>query len=141
MSESALLVKMFVACTASGASSDELIVLVPEPMCIATTVPVSAHAAKNRAQTARLLWFVLLALVVVIVLARMGMVSIQQLKDFRARKLDSILETWGPDYPDPNTNSSTFAENPNNSDEAKATGYLAWRKSLYQKQEIGRAHV
>ena len=41
---------MLVACTASGASSDELIVFVPEPMCIATTVPVSAHAAKNGSQ-------------------------------------------------------------------------------------------
>ena len=41
---------MLTACTASGASSDEVIVLVPEPMCIATTVPVSAHAAKNGSQ-------------------------------------------------------------------------------------------
>lgn len=53
----------------------------------------------------------------------------EQLKDYRARLLDSILQTWGPDYPDPNTNSSTFAENPDNSDAAKATGYLAWRNA------------
>ena len=53
----------------------------------------------------------------------------EQLKDYRARLLDSILQSWGPDYPDPNTNSSTFAENPNNTDEAKATGYLAWRNA------------
>src|SRR5439155_16439622 len=46
----ALFANMFVACTASGASSDELMVLVPEPMCMATTVPVSAHAAKNGSQ-------------------------------------------------------------------------------------------
>ncbi len=50
MSDTALLVKMFVACTASGASSDEVMVLVPEPMCMATTVPVSAHAWKNGSQ-------------------------------------------------------------------------------------------
>ena len=56
-------------------------------------------------------------------------IEAEQLKQYRARLLDSILQTWGPDYPDPNTNSSTFAENPNNSDEAKATGYLAWRNS------------
>ena len=53
----------------------------------------------------------------------------EQLKDYRARLHDAILQTWGPDYPDPNTNSSTFAENPDNSDAAKATGYLAWRNS------------
>lgn len=53
----------------------------------------------------------------------------EQLKDYRARLLDSILQTWGPDYPDPNTNSSTFAENPNNADEPKETGYLAWRNA------------
>ncbi|MBI1172967.1 ABC transporter substrate-binding protein [bacterium] len=53
----------------------------------------------------------------------------EQLKEYRARLHDATLQTWGPDYPDPNTNSSTFAENPNNSDEAKATGYLAWRNA------------
>lgn len=53
----------------------------------------------------------------------------EQLKTYRARQHDATLQTWGPDYPDPNTNSSTFAENPNNSDEAKATGYLAWRNA------------
>ena len=51
------------------------------------------------------------------------------LKDYRARLHDATLQTWGPDYPDPNTNSSTFAENPDNSDEAGATGYLAWRNA------------
>ncbi len=53
----------------------------------------------------------------------------EQLKDYRARLHDATLQTWGPDYPDPNTNSSTFAENPDNSDAAKATGYLAWRNA------------
>jgi peptide/nickel transport system substrate-binding protein len=53
----------------------------------------------------------------------------EQLKQYRARQHDATLQTWGPDYPDPNTNSSTFAENPDNSDEAKNTGYLAWRNA------------
>ena len=52
-----------------------------------------------------------------------------QLKTYRARTHDATLQTWGPDYPDPNTNSSTFAENPDNSDEAGNTGYLAWRNA------------
>ncbi|NVK60034.1 MAG: ABC transporter substrate-binding protein, partial [Rhodobacteraceae bacterium] len=34
-----------------------------------------------------------------------------------------------PDYPDPNTNAGTFAYNPDNSDEAGATGLLAWRNA------------
>jgi peptide/nickel transport system substrate-binding protein len=46
---------------------------------------------------------------------------------YRARNHELILESWGPDYPDPQTNASTFAANPDNSDEAKLTGYLAWR--------------
>ena len=53
----------------------------------------------------------------------------EQLKEYRARLHDATLQTWGPDYPDPNTNSSTFAENPDNSDEAGNTGYLAWRNA------------
>ena len=53
----------------------------------------------------------------------------EQLKEYRARQHDATLQTWGPDYPDPNTNSSTFAENPDNSDEAGNTGYLAWRNA------------
>ncbi|MGV8954165.1 MAG: ABC transporter substrate-binding protein [Cypionkella sp.] len=53
----------------------------------------------------------------------------EQLKEYRARTHDATLQTWGPDYPDPNTNSSTFAENPDNSDEANNTGYLAWRNA------------
>ncbi|SOC09318.1 ABC transporter substrate-binding protein [Rhodobacter maris] len=51
----------------------------------------------------------------------------QVLEKYRARQHQITLQTWGPDYPDPQTNASTFAENPDNSDEAKATGYLAWR--------------
>ena len=53
----------------------------------------------------------------------------EQLKRYRARQHDGTLQSWGPDYPDPNTNSSTFAENPDNSDEANNTGYLAWRNA------------
>lgn len=49
------------------------------------------------------------------------------LEKYRARQHEMTLQTWGPDYPDPHTNASTFAMNPDNSDEAKATGYLAWR--------------
>lgn len=53
----------------------------------------------------------------------------EQLKEYRARQHDATLQTWGPDYPDPNTNSSTFAENPDNSDEANNVGYVAWRNA------------
>ena len=51
----------------------------------------------------------------------------QGLETYRGRKHDITLQTWGPDYPDPHTNASTFAMNPDNSDEANNTGYLAWR--------------
>ena len=51
----------------------------------------------------------------------------QVLEKYRARQHDITIQTWGPDYPDPHTNASTFAMNPDNSDEAGATGYLAWR--------------
>lgn len=48
---------------------------------------------------------------------------------YRAREHDIYVGAWGPDYPDPNTNAGTFAFNPDNSDEAGATGLLAWRNS------------
>ena len=48
---------------------------------------------------------------------------------YRAREHDIYVGAWGPDYPDPNTNAGTFAFNPDNSDEAAATGLLAWRNS------------
>jgi peptide/nickel transport system substrate-binding protein len=51
------------------------------------------------------------------------------LGDFRARNHQLTLQSWGPDYPDPHTNASTFSTNPNNSDEAKLTGLLAWRNA------------
>src|SRR5687768_1931065 len=46
----ALLVKMPVAVTPSGASGLVVIVLVPDPMCMQGTVLVSAHAAQNGSQ-------------------------------------------------------------------------------------------
>ena len=46
---------------------------------------------------------------------------------YRAREFPMILEAWGPDYPDPQTNAGTFAYNPDNADSAKATGLLAYR--------------
>lgn len=58
------------------------------------------------------------------------------LDKYRARQHDITLQTWGPDYPDPHTNASTFAMNPDNSDEAKATGYLAWR-TAWDPQGMG----
>ncbi len=51
------------------------------------------------------------------------------LTEYRARKHQIALEAWGPDYPDPHTNADTFARNPDNSDEANATGLLAWRNA------------
>lgn len=62
----------------------------------------------------------------------------QVLDKYRARQHDITVQTWGPDYPDPHTNASTFAMNPDNSDEAKATGYLAWR-TAWDPGELGAA--
>ncbi len=53
----------------------------------------------------------------------------QILTRYRARELDMYIGAWGPDYPDPHTNAGTFAYNPDNSDEAQATGLLAWRNA------------
>ncbi len=53
----------------------------------------------------------------------------QVLGRYRARELDIYVGAWGPDYPDPHTNAGTFAYNPDNTDEAGATGLLAWRNS------------
>jgi len=51
----------------------------------------------------------------------------QILAKYRSRDFDIYVGAWGPDYPDPHTNADTFADNPDNSDEAKLTGKLAWR--------------
>lgn len=61
----------------------------------------------------------------------------QVLEKYRARQHDITVQTWGPDYPDPHTNASTFAMNPNNADEAQATGFLAWRTAW----EPGELHA
>ena len=53
----------------------------------------------------------------------------QILSRYRARELDMYMGAWGPDYPDPHTNAGTFAYNPVNTDEAGATGLLAWRNA------------
>jgi len=53
----------------------------------------------------------------------------QTLSVYRAREHQIYVGAWGPDYPDPNTNAGTFAFNPENSDEKKATGLLAWRNA------------
>ncbi len=53
----------------------------------------------------------------------------QILTEYRARKHEIYLGAWGPDYPDPHTNADTFASNPDNRDEAKLTGKLAWRNA------------
>lgn len=53
----------------------------------------------------------------------------QNLARYRARELDVYIGAWGPDYPDPHTNANTFAYNPDNSEEANATGILAWRNA------------
>lgn len=55
---------------------------------------------------------------------------------YRARQHEITVQTWGPDYPDPHTNASTFAMNPDNSDEAAATGFLAWR-TAWDPGELG----
>jgi len=52
----------------------------------------------------------------------------EQLKRYRARQHDATLQSWGPDYPDPQTNAGSFAWNPDNADEAKV-GTLAWRNA------------
>ena len=58
----------------------------------------------------------------------------QILTQYRARKHEIYLGAWGPDYPDPHTNADSFAHNPDNRDEAKLTGKLAWRNSWYNPE-------
>jgi peptide/nickel transport system substrate-binding protein len=45
----------------------------------------------------------------------------------RARQHQMILTHWSPDYLDPHSNADAFASNPDNRDEAKLTGVIAWR--------------
>ncbi|MBI1778785.1 MAG: ABC transporter substrate-binding protein [Proteobacteria bacterium] len=53
----------------------------------------------------------------------------QTLTKYRARNHDIYIGSWGPDYPDPNTNADTFARNTDNRQESNNTGSLAWRNS------------
>jgi peptide/nickel transport system substrate-binding protein len=53
----------------------------------------------------------------------------QTLTKYRARTHDIYIGRWGPDYQDPHTNADTFSSNPDNRDEAKLTGKLAWRNA------------
>jgi peptide/nickel transport system substrate-binding protein len=53
----------------------------------------------------------------------------QTLTKYRARNHDIYIGRWGPDYQDPHTNADGFASNPDNRDEAKLTGKLAWRNA------------
>jgi peptide/nickel transport system substrate-binding protein len=50
----------------------------------------------------------------------------QVIGEYRARKHQMCIISWGPDYFDPHTNADTFARNTDNSDGA-ATKPLAWR--------------
>ena len=60
----------------------------------------------------------------------------QVIGDYRARKHQMCLISWGPDYFDPHTNADTFARNTDNSDGA-ATKPLAWRNK-WDIPEISR---
>jgi peptide/nickel transport system substrate-binding protein len=53
----------------------------------------------------------------------------QTLTKYRARNHEIYIGRWGPDYQDPHTNADTFASNPDNRDEARLTGKLAWRNA------------
>lgn len=52
----------------------------------------------------------------------------QALTKYRARQHEMIYMYWGPDYLDPNANADSFANNPDNSDNAAAKP-LAWRNA------------
>ena len=69
------------------------------------------------------------------------MTGAQVLDAYRAREVPIFLGEWGPDYSDPNTNAATFAYNPDNSDEAQATGLLAWRNAYAVPQAMNEATV
>ncbi|MBA8908309.1 peptide/nickel transport system substrate-binding protein [Aminobacter ciceronei] len=52
----------------------------------------------------------------------------QTLTKYRARNHDIYIGQWGQDYFDPNSNSQTFASNPDNSDDGRVQT-LAWRNA------------
>ncbi|MBD9527935.1 ABC transporter substrate-binding protein [Paracoccus sp. PAR01] len=68
------------------------------------------------------------------------MTGAQVLDAYRARSVPIFIGEWGPDYADPNTNASTFAYNPDNSDEAKLS-FLAWRNSWAVPDEMNKATI
>ncbi len=55
------------------------------------------------------------------------------LTKYRARQHQMLMVYWGPDYMDPHTNADGFANNPDNSDEAKSKP-LAWRNSWFDPE-------
>ncbi|MBK4216029.1 ABC transporter substrate-binding protein [Paracoccus caeni] len=67
------------------------------------------------------------------------MTGAQVLDAYRAREVPIFIGEWGPDYADPNTNAATFAFNPDNSDEAAATGLLAWRNAYAVPEAMNEA--
>ena len=69
------------------------------------------------------------------------MTGAQVLDAYRAREVPIFIGEWGPDYSDPNTNAATFAFNPDNSDEAQATGLLAWRNAYAVPEAMNEATV
>lgn len=69
------------------------------------------------------------------------MTGAQVLDAYRAREVPIFLGEWGPDYSDPNTNAATFSYNPDNSDEARATGLLAWRNAYAVPEDMNKATV
>lgn len=64
----------------------------------------------------------------------------QVLEAYRTRQVPLFIGEWGPDYADPNTNASTFAYNPDNSD-AAGLSQLAWRNSWAVPEQMNRATV
>ncbi|MCG7508936.1 ABC transporter substrate-binding protein [Mesorhizobium retamae] len=59
----------------------------------------------------------------------------QLLTRYRARQHDIAILQWGVDYWDPNSNSETFATNPNNADDSM-NKTLAWRNAWDVPAEI-----
>ena len=49
------------------------------------------------------------------------------LGDYRARKHQLVLMSWGPDYFDPHTNADYFVRNTDDSDAATKGKTIAWR--------------
>lgn len=63
------------------------------------------------------------------------MTGAQVLDAYRARQVPIFIGEWGTDYSDPNTNTSTFAINPNNSPDVKHSE-LAWRNAWAVPEDL-----